>query len=98
MDDVPSFLRRKEAGEYLRTKFGFCSDRSLGKYATDGGGPEFRKAGPSPRSPVLYERARLDEWALSKISGPCLSTSDYPRDPSHKASGGRPRRSASGAR
>lgn len=91
MDDAPSFLRRKEAGAYLKSKYGFCSDRSLGKYATVGGGPEFRKAGPSPRSPVIYERQKLDEWALAKISGPCQSTSDYLDEP-RKCSPGRPRR------
>ena len=98
MGDTTSFLRRKEAGEYLKSKYGFCSDRALGKYATTGGGPEFRKAGIFPRSPVVYERAKLDEWALAKISGPCQTTSDYPRNPLHKASGGRPRRSALEAR
>ena len=78
MDDAPSFLRRREAGQYLKDKYGFCSDRSLGKYATVGGGPEFRKVGEHPRSPVIYERKALDAWALGKMSGPCESTSDYP--------------------
>ena len=91
MDDA-SFLRRREAGKYLKDKYGFCSDRALGKLATTGGGPEFRKAGIYPRSPVVYERAALDLWALSKIGAPCQTTSDYPRDPQHKCSGGRPRR------
>jgi len=98
MDDIPSFLRRKEAGAYLKSKYGFCSDRALGKYATVGGGPEFRKAGVHPRSPVVYEREKLDAWALAKIGNPCQTTSDYPRNPLHKCSGGRPRRSTSEAR
>jgi hypothetical protein len=90
--DAPSFLRRREAGQYLKDKYGFCSDRSLGKYATVGGGPEFRKVGIHPRSPVIYERAALDAWALGKMSGPCESTSDYPSAPSHKYSPGRSRK------
>jgi hypothetical protein len=93
MDDAPSFLRRKEAGAYLKSKYGFCSDRALGKYATVGGGPEFRKIGITPRSPVVYERAALDAWALGKLSQPLASTSDYIDDASRKHSPGRPRKS-----
>lgn len=65
------FLRRKAAGEYLKQKFGFGSEKSLAKLACLGGGPEFRKVG----SVVLYEPATLDAWALSKISAPRRSTS-----------------------
>jgi hypothetical protein len=97
MDSSPSFLRRKEAGEYVKQKYGFSSGRALGTLATIGGGPPFRKAGTFPRSPVVYERAALDAWALAKISGPCLTTGDYPHHPLHKASGGRPRRRTSEA-
>lgn len=67
------FIRRKEAGEYLRKTYGFCSARALGKLAVVGGGPEFRKAG---NQIVLYEIAKLDQWALAKIGGPQTSTSD----------------------
>lgn len=66
------YLRRKDAGSYLKTKFGFGSERTLAKLACLGGGPEFRKAG----SVVLYEPAKLDEWALAKISGPRRSASE----------------------
>jgi hypothetical protein len=65
------YLRRKAAGEYLKTKFGFGSEKTLAKLACIGGGPEFCKAGPV----VLYEPARLDEWALAKIGAPQKSTS-----------------------
>jgi hypothetical protein len=58
-----TYLRRKAAGEYLKTKFGFGSDKTLAKLASLGGGPAFHKAGPA----ALYEPAALDEWALSKI-------------------------------
>lgn len=66
------FLRRKAAAEYLKGKYGFGSERSLAKLACLGGGPEFRKAG----SIVLYEPAKLDEYALSKIGQSQRSTSD----------------------
>lgn len=66
------YLRRKQAAEYLKGKFGFGSGRTLAKLACIGGGPEFRKAG----STVLYEPAKLDEWARAKIGAPQSSTSD----------------------
>ncbi|MGD9657097.1 MAG: hypothetical protein AB7U61_05555 [Methylocystis sp.] len=68
----PLFLRRPEAAEYLRSKYGFGTKKSLDKLATVGGGPEFRKAGAF----AIYEPDKLDEWALSKISAPMKSTSD----------------------
>lgn len=67
-----TYLRRKAAGEYLKTKFGFGSDKTLAKLASLGGGPAFHKAGPA----ALYEPAALDEWALSKIGPEQKSTSD----------------------
>jgi hypothetical protein len=66
------FLCRKAAGGYLKDKYGFGSERTLAKLACLGGGPEFRKAG----STVLYEPAKLDEWAISKVGQPQRSTSD----------------------
>ena len=66
------YLRRRQAGEYLKDKFGFGSEKTLAKLACIGGGPEFRKAGTA----ALYEPAKLDEWALAKIGAPQSSTSD----------------------
>ncbi len=66
------FLRRKQAGKYLKEKYGFGSERTLAKLACLGGGPEFRKAGPM----VLYEPTKLDDWALSQIGKSQHSTSD----------------------
>ncbi|MGO9427594.1 hypothetical protein [Rhodoblastus sp.] len=66
------YLRRKQAGEYLKAKYGFGSERTLAKLACLGGGPEFRKASNA----ALYEPAKLDEWALAKIGKPQRSTSD----------------------
>jgi hypothetical protein len=68
------YLRRKQAGEYLKSKYGFGSEKTLAKLACIGGGPEFRKAGPA----AIYEPPKLDEWALSKIGAPQRSTSDAP--------------------
>ena len=66
------FLRRKEAAEYLRKYYGFCTQRSLAKLATVGGGPEYRKIG---KRIVVYEPLKLDEWARSRIGKPQQSTS-----------------------
>lgn len=70
------YLRRKQAGEYLQSKFGFGSPRTLAKLATVGGGPAYFKAGAKT---VVYEPAALDAWAESQIGGACHSTSDYSR-------------------
>ena len=72
MNAQPQFLRRKQAGEYLKARYGFGSEKTLAKLATVGGGPEFRKAANA----ALYEPAKLDEWALGKIGDPQRSTSD----------------------
>jgi hypothetical protein len=67
----PQFLRCKDAGQYLKRRYGFGSERTVGKLACVGGGPVFRKAG----SAVIYEPAALDAWALEKISEPRASSS-----------------------
>jgi hypothetical protein len=87
MPPAIQFLRRREAGEYLKSRYGFCSPKSLGKLATLGGGPEYHKAGPA----VVYAVPKLDEWALAQLSGPCQSTTDY-HHASRKHSPGRPRK------
>jgi hypothetical protein len=76
------FLRRKQAGEYLKTKYGFGSEKTLAKLACVGGGPQFRKAGTA----TLYEPSALDTWALSKIGAPkgrppILGPAKYPETP-----------------
>jgi len=86
MDDAPSFLRRREAGQYLKISMVFVRTAHSRKICHRGGGPSFRKVGEHPRSPVIYERKALDAWALGKMSGPCESTSDYTSAPSHKYS------------
>jgi len=66
------YFRRKDAGEYLKSKYGFGSEKSLARMATQGGGPAFRKAGRL----VLYEPSSLDDWANAKIGRLQQSTSD----------------------
>ncbi len=66
------FLRRKDAGAYLKDKYGFCSHGVLAKLATIGGGPEYSYLGDIP----VYEPEKLDEWALGKLSHPVRSTSE----------------------
>ena len=68
-----AFLRRDEASNYLRTKFGLrCSKQTLAKLAVIGGGPVYRKAGVTP----IYEPAELDLWAQTRIGPPQHSTSE----------------------
>lgn len=66
------FLRRKQAGEYLKNTYGFGTPAVLLKLAVVGGGPEFHRAGRA----CIYERAALDRWAESKIGPALRSTSD----------------------
>jgi len=68
----PQYLRRKAAGEYLKVKYGFGSEKTLAKLATIGGGPLFHKAANA----AIYKPEDLDEWALGKIGAPQRSTSD----------------------
>ena len=64
------FLRRKAAADYLKSKYGFGSEKTLAKLACVGGGPEFRKAGPA----AVYEPQKLDEWALNRMGAPQTET------------------------
>lgn len=67
------YLRRKQAGEYLKSRYGFGSAKTLAKLAVVGGGPEIFYAGA--RTP-LYVEEKLDAWARSRISRPVRSTSE----------------------
>ena len=66
-------LRRAEASEYLKDKFGLdYKPSTLAKLACLGGGPRFEHAGRFP----LYPEPELDAWATSRISPLKSSTSD----------------------
>jgi hypothetical protein len=68
------YLRRRAAGEYLRSRWGIpCSEKTLAKLACIGGGPVYRLCGRTP----LYTTSDLDSFAESKIGKPVRSTSEY---------------------
>jgi hypothetical protein len=75
IDNDNRLLRRKDAADYLRVRYGFGSHKTLAKLASTGGGPCYRKAGRLP----LYAPADLDAWARRKLSAPVNSTSEYLR-------------------
>jgi len=68
------FFRRKQAGLYLREKFGVGSAATLAKLSCQGGGPEMVYMGS--RIPLYTEEA-LDVWARNKLSSPVRSTSQH---------------------
>jgi hypothetical protein len=69
------FIRRRQASEYLISKYGFGAMATLAKGVVTGDTPRFRKAGKM----VLYTQEALDEWALRKI-GPAQHSTSRPPD------------------
>ena len=70
---MKKYLSRKEASAYL-TEIGFHTTyKTLGKLATIGGGPKFRKFG---KTQVVYDVADLDAWVAEQLSAPVHSTSE----------------------
>jgi hypothetical protein len=68
------FLRRRQAADYLLSKYGFGATATLAKGAVTGDTPAYCKAGKI----VLYTKQSLDEWALRKIGPLRHSTSEIP--------------------
>ena len=68
----PKFLRRAQAGAYLKDTYGVGSPRTLAKLAVTGGGPTMQYIGRLP----VYTIAELDRYAETRISPPVNSTSD----------------------
>ncbi len=68
-------LSRPEAAAFLSEQGIPIAKTTLGKLASVGGGPLFRKFGPR----VLYAPADLTAWANSKLSEPMRNTSDVAR-------------------
>jgi hypothetical protein len=66
------YLRRAQAAEYLKSKYGFGATKTLAKLATLGGGPKFRMTGRFP----VYALEDLDNWALGRMGGLVSSTSE----------------------
>jgi hypothetical protein len=72
MMEISNPMRRADAARYIRETYGIpCVATTLAKYACDGCGPAFRKAGKFP----IYSRDDLDTWARSRLSEPVQSTS-----------------------
>lgn len=64
MKNELEYLRRKEAADYLKAKYGLGSPNWLAKLAVTGGGPIYTKAGHTP----LYLRADIDDWMRSRMT------------------------------
>jgi hypothetical protein len=66
-------MRRADAARYIREAHGIpCAPTTLAKYAVQGGGPPFRKAGKFP----IYSRADLDAWAKCRLGKLVHSTTE----------------------
>lgn len=66
-------MRRVDAARYIRESRGIpCSQATLAKYAWNGIGPAFRKAGKFP----IYSRDDLDAWANQRLGKLVRSTSE----------------------
>lgn len=64
---------RKEAAQYVRDKHGApCTDKTLTKLASVGGGPVYSLFG----NRALYTEEDLDSWVKSKLSAPRRSTGE----------------------
>jgi hypothetical protein len=76
--NLPKYLRRKPAADYLNDIWGLPTKAStLAKVAVLGGGPAFHSAGRIP----LYAIEELDRFALAKLGKPRRSTSDVVTEP-----------------
>ena len=76
MSDNNVYLSRKEASKFLASLGLFIAPSTLAKYATVGGGPEFRRFGRQ----VKYLPSDLIAWAETRLSGPVRSTSEFAVD------------------
>jgi hypothetical protein len=69
---MSEYLRRDQAAEYLRERYGFTTAGTLEKLASIGGGPKFVKVGRFP----VYTPEDLDDWVRSRMSPKVSSTSE----------------------
>jgi hypothetical protein len=73
MIEILNSMRRADAARYIRETYGIpCVATTLAKYACDGCGPAFRKAGKFP----IYLRDDLDAWANRRLGRRVYSTSE----------------------
>ena len=66
------YLSREQAASFLTEQGLPVAKNTLSKYATVGGGPQYRHFG----NRVLYTQDELLAWAESKTSAPMTSTSE----------------------
>lgn len=64
MVEVPEYMRRKDAANYLKSRYGVGSSRTLAKLAVTGGGPIMTKIGGA----ACYLKDDLDDWARSRMT------------------------------
>lgn len=70
--DLPRYLNRRAASEYLMRKWGISrSPKTLAKLACIGGGPEMTYLGRAP----MYSPVSLDAWVRSMMGAPVAHTS-----------------------
>jgi hypothetical protein len=73
MNSLNKRLRRTEASEYLKQKYGIeRTAGTLSKLAVTGGGPRFQHVGRIP----LYPTDELDRWAENILSPLKSSTTE----------------------
>ena len=65
------YLTKKEASVYLTQGLGLpVSEKSLSKYITSGGGPQYQKFGRR----VVYLESYLSDWVKSRLSQPRINS------------------------
>ena len=65
------YLTKKEASVYLTQGLGLpVSEKSLSKYITSGGGPQYQKFGRR----VVYLESYLSDWVQSRLSQPRINS------------------------
>lgn len=72
MDMPDRLLRRAEASRFLTERGYMTATATLAKLAVIGGGPPFQKFSRFP----LYKSADLLNWATTRTTATCRSTSD----------------------
>jgi len=68
---MSTYLSRADAAQYLTERGLPISKNTLQKYATTGGGPDYRRWG----NRAVYSPDDLNDWIDRKLSEPMASTS-----------------------
>jgi hypothetical protein len=82
-------IPRKAVPGYLQETHGVrFSVTSLARWASQGGGPVYRRVGRY----TYYEPKDIDRWLRKKMTPPLRWTSDFPIRPNAKTTAKRPRK------